>query len=66
MTPGEAAGEEKRHRRDALDAGLDAYLAACAAGDAEGAARLLEELKARHLLVPGEDGVLQPAPDIAR
>jgi hypothetical protein len=57
--------EVKRHRREALDAGLDEYLAAAAAGDEKTAGRALDELKALKLLVPDEAGVLQPGPDVA-
>jgi hypothetical protein len=55
----------KRDRREALDAGIEAYLTAAAGGDTEGAARILDELKARELLVPDEHGVLQPGPGTA-
>jgi len=57
--------EVKRHRREALDAGLDALVAAAAGGDETGAARELEALKALGLLVPGESGALRAAPDVA-
>jgi hypothetical protein len=57
--------EVKRHRREALDAGLDEYLAAVARGDKAGELRELDTLKALELLVPDEAGVLQAGPDVA-
>lgn len=62
---GSVSCEVRRSRRKALDAGLDAYLAAEARGDEEAARRELDALKAAGLLVPGESGVLQPGPDVA-
>lgn len=54
MSNREASDEVKRHRREALDAGLDEYLAAAVAKDEKTANRALDELKALKLLVPDE------------
>jgi hypothetical protein len=61
----EVSDEVKQDRREALDAGLDEYLAAVACGDKAGELRELDTLKALELLVPDESGVLQPGPDVA-
>jgi hypothetical protein len=61
----EVSDKVKQHRREALDAGLDEYLAATVAGDKKDAVRVLDELKALKLLVPDESGVLQAGPDVA-
>jgi hypothetical protein len=57
--------EVKKHRREALDAGMAAFGQAVEDGDEDAAARELDTMKALDLLVPDECNRLQPGPDVA-
>lgn len=57
--------EVKANRREALDAGMDAYQDAVDAGDEKKAATELEALKALKLLVQIPGGPLVTGPNVA-
>jgi len=61
----EVPDKVKQDRREVLDAGIAAHVAAARDGDEEAANRILDEMKALKLLVPDENGVLQTGPDVA-
>lgn len=66
MNPGrEVSDEVKQNRREALNAGMDAYGDAVDAGDDAKAARELETMKALGLVVEAPNGLLVTGQDVA-
>ena len=55
----------KQDRREVLDKGTAAYVAAANAGDEQAANRILDEMEALKLLARDDSGQLVTGPDVA-